>query len=177
MSNHKKANKGYFAQRRLVYLIVLLLIFPFRAEGIRKGSPCKPVKTNIRLSVSIKQLPFIPPEMIDPTMIVNPYDTHYHACDKMPVPLRSITKNIYYNNISKDPTMYGTVIIHALISEYGEVEKCIVAKEIYNSRLVEQLVNSIRHTRFEPARRDGFAVKVWIGIPVRFKLSDKIVMN
>jgi TonB-like protein len=157
--------------------LVLLLVIPLSAkkpQGIqveeshmfKKGEI--PEELGISYHVYVKPLDLIPPDKIEPTKCTNKYSKRYAPCGIMPKPIEASYEFIAYRHVNKDKNMYGTVLVHTLINKKGEVKKCIVAKTIQDSALVDILIDEIKKSSFHPAIRNGKPVDVWVGIQVKF---------
>jgi len=127
-----------------------------------------PEDLGISYHVNVKLLDLIPPDKIEPTKFTNKHSKRYAPCDIMPKPIEASYEFIAYRHVNKDKNMYGTVLVHTLINKKGEVKKCIVAKTIQDSALVDILVEGIKNSSFHPAIRNNKPVDVWLGIPVKF---------
>jgi protein TonB len=57
------------------------------------------------------------------------------------------------------------------ITEQGSVEDVQVERSAGHPDLDESAMEAVRRWRFDPARRDGEPVAVWVRIPVEFKLQ------
>jgi protein TonB len=57
------------------------------------------------------------------------------------------------------------------ITEQGHVEAVQVERSTGHTDLDESAMEAVRRWRFDPARRDGTPVAVWVLIPVEFKLQ------
>ncbi|MCI0516089.1 energy transducer TonB, partial [candidate division KSB1 bacterium] len=66
----------------------------------------------------------------------------------------------------------GTVYLHLLVTETGQVEDVKVIKSLgLNNGLDEAAIAAVKKTQWTPAQQRGNPVKVWISIPVRFKVN------
>ena len=66
----------------------------------------------------------------------------------------------------------GTIIVNALISEYGDVLQAAVIKNFKDSMgLDKSAENAVRQWKFKPAQKDGVSVKVWKPIVLGFKVK------
>jgi protein TonB len=57
------------------------------------------------------------------------------------------------------------------ITEQGRVEEVQLERSAGYPALDESAQEAVRRWRFDPARRDGAPVAVWVLIPVEFKLQ------
>jgi len=66
----------------------------------------------------------------------------------------------------------GTIIVNALISEYGDVLQAAVIKSFKDSMgLDKSAENAVRQWKFKPAQKDGVSVRVWKPIVLGFKVK------
>ncbi|NUQ80088.1 MAG: energy transducer TonB [Bacteroidetes bacterium] len=85
--------------------------------------------------------------------------------------LAAIQKAIVYPEIAKRAGIEGTVVIRAAINEKGDVIKAVVAKGI-GAGCDEAATEAVMKAKFKPGSQRGKPVKVWLTIPVRFKLKS-----
>ena len=64
----------------------------------------------------------------------------------------------------------GTVVLNVLISETGAVEQVEMIKGVGRDDMDREAIAAVRQWSFEPAQKDGVAVKVWKVERVVFKL-------
>ncbi|MCZ6820679.1 MAG: energy transducer TonB [Calditrichaeota bacterium] len=108
-----------------------------------------------------------PPEEGDGMNIFVPYD-------EAPSPIggfRSIQKALKYPEIARKAGIEGRVIIQVLVSEKGKVIKTRVIKSLGHSGCDEAAVKAIRGVKWKPALQRDKPVKVWVAIPVIFRLK------
>ncbi len=67
----------------------------------------------------------------------------------------------------------GTVILEVLVDERGSVDEIRVFKTSGYDLLDESAVSSVYKWAFEPGTRGGFVKKMWVRVPIRFKLTSK----
>jgi protein TonB len=109
-----------------------------------------------------------PPKEEEETPIFVPYDSP-------PKPIggyAAIQKNLVYPEIARRAGVEGTVIIQALIDTKGNVVKTRVLKSLGNNGCDEAAIAAIRKTKWKPAMQRDKPVKVWVSIPVIFKLKE-----
>ena len=66
----------------------------------------------------------------------------------------------------------GTVRVRALVGEDGRVVQTLVARTSGDETLDAAALEAVADWRFEPARRDGVAVRAWASVPIEFRLLD-----
>ena len=65
----------------------------------------------------------------------------------------------------------GTVLLKIRITEQGSVEDVQVERSAGHPDLDQSTMEAVQRWRFEPARRSGEPVAVWVQLPVVFKLQ------
>jgi len=65
----------------------------------------------------------------------------------------------------------GTVVLRARVTVEGAVAEVVIDRSAGHTDLDTAAVEALRRWRFEPARRAGRPVEVWIVIPVHFSLG------
>lgn len=86
--------------------------------------------------------------------------------DELPYALERIPPD--YPEWARQKGIDGTVIVQALIGKDGWVKDARVVNSI--PALDDYALGAVRQWRFQPARRKGAPVAVWVAIPVRFVL-------
>jgi len=76
-----------------------------------------------------------------------------------------------YPEVAQEGGIEGVVVVQAFIDETGRVKETLILTGVPNSGLNEAAMESIRKTRFRPAKQREKPVGVWISIPVNFKLK------
>jgi periplasmic protein TonB len=66
----------------------------------------------------------------------------------------------------------GRVKIRVLVGENGRPQEVTVGESSGESALDQAALEAVREWRFEPAKRNGVAVRAWAIVPVEFKLID-----
>lgn len=67
----------------------------------------------------------------------------------------------------------GTVLVRALIGEYGRVESASVEQSSGNRLLDQAAVRAVNHASFHPYRENGIAQSVYTLIPIAFSLNEE----
>lgn len=65
----------------------------------------------------------------------------------------------------------GTAMLKMRITAQGHVEEAQVERSAGHPDLDQAAVEAVRRWRFEPARRGGEAVAIWVVLPVEFRLQ------
>jgi periplasmic protein TonB len=96
------------------------------------------------------------------------------AYDEAPQPLGGFTaiqKNLVYPEIARKAGVEGRVYVNVLIDERGNVIDTQILKSLGNNGCDEAAIVAIRAVKWKPAKQRDKPVKVWVGIPVVFKLK------
>jgi len=107
-----------------------------------------------------------PPEDDDEAIVFVPYD-------EPPQPVGgfvAIQKKLVYPEIARKAGVEGRVIIWARVDEKGNVVNTKVQKSLGPNGCDEAAVEAIKSVQWRPAKQRDRAVKVWIAVPVDFKL-------
>ncbi len=99
------------------------------------------------------------------------------TADKL-VPVQIMPEMIYeetpeYPRLARQAKITGTVWVHALIGEDGNVLKANVSKSSGTVSLDEAAVKAAFKNKFKPAIQGGHVVKTWVTYPVKFSLDSK----
>jgi TonB family protein len=66
----------------------------------------------------------------------------------------------------------GKVEVRVLVGENGRPQEVTLGKSSGDASLDDAAMEAVRRWRFEAARRNGVAVRVWASVPIEFKLID-----
>jgi protein TonB len=89
---------------------------------------------------------------------------------EQPVPLYG-EQPIEYPLTLWDQRVEGETVLRVRVTEMGAVDSVEVSTSSGNANLDAAAVKGIRELRFQPGRRDGERVRVWVSIPVVFSTS------
>ena len=95
------------------------------------------------------------------------------AYDDPPEPIGgfgAIQRNLKYPEIARKAGVEGRVFVKVAIDEKGNVFRTEVIKSLGNNGCDEAAIEAIKKVKWRPAKQRDRAVKVWISIPVFFKL-------
>lgn len=112
--------------------------------------------------------PPAPPEVEDESSQI------FVAYDKAPEPIggfAAIHKNLKYPEIARKAGVEGRVFVKVAIDEKGNVFRAEIIKSLGNNGCDEAAIEAIKKVKWKPAMQRDRAVKVWISIPVIFKLK------
>ena len=107
-----------------------------------------------------------PPEEDDDMFVFVPYD-------EPPTPIggfSAIQKKLVYPEIARKAGVEGRVTVQAQIDVDGTVKRTKVVQTLGPNGCDEAAINAIRAVRWKPAKQRDRPVKVWIAVPVDFKL-------
>lgn len=96
------------------------------------------------------------------------------AYDEEPRPIggfAAIQRALKYPEIARKAGIEGKVIVHVLVNEKGVVERTKILKSLGHSGCDQAAVKAIRSVKWKPALQRDKPVKVWVAIPVIFKLK------
>ena len=111
-----------------------------------------------------------PPPPPDPNgaVVFVPYD-------EPPVPIGgfpAIQKNLVYPEIARKAGIEGRVTVYAEVDENGIVANTKVVTSLGPNGCDEAAINAIKSIKWYPAKQRDTNVKVWIAVPVDFRLDD-----
>ena len=101
-------------------------------------------------------------------------DMIFVAYDEGPTPkggFRSIQKALKYPEIARKAGIEGRVTVHVLVSEKGEVLQTKILQSLGHTGCDQAAVNAIKKVKWNPAMQRDKPVKVWVAIPVIFRLK------
>jgi len=101
-------------------------------------------------------------------------DMVFVAFDEPPTPkggFRSIQKALKYPEIARKAGIEGRVTVHVLVSEKGIVIKTKILQSLGHTGCDQAAVNAIRKVKWNPAMQRDKPVRVWVAIPVIFRLK------
>lgn len=108
-----------------------------------------------------------PPPSDDEDMIV------FVPYDEPPEPIggyAAIQRNLVYPEIARKAGVEGRVVVYAQVDENGSVLRTRVVQSLGPNGCDEAAENAIRSVKWKPAKQRDRAVKVWIAVPVEFRL-------
>jgi len=118
-------------------------------------------------ALDLSDIPPPPPPPDDGDMI-------FVAFDEPPTPkggFRSIQKALKYPEIARKAGIEGRVTVHVLVSEKGIVIKTKILQSLGHTGCDQAAVNAIKKVRWNPAMQRDKPVRVWVAIPVIFRLK------
>lgn len=92
--------------------------------------------------------------------------------DVMPTPIggmKAIAENVIYPETAKINKLEGKVVVKVLIDEKGSVTSTEIMESL-SFECDKAAADAIKKVKFNPAMKDGKAVKCEMMIPVQFKL-------
>ncbi|MFQ5823721.1 MAG: energy transducer TonB [bacterium] len=94
--------------------------------------------------------------------------------DEPPYPIGGFTaiqRALKYPEIARKAGIEGRVIVQVLVSEKGKVIRTKIIKSLGHSGCDEAAVSAIKSVKWKPALQRDKPVKVWVAIPVIFRLK------
>lgn len=128
----------------------------------------------IPFSWQCNTIPLAPEKIIDSPLPSVQTESTFIAYDEAPEPIggfAAIQKNLHYPEIARKAGIEGRVILNVLIAENGEVEEVKVLESLGHNGCDEAAMEAVRSVKWKPAMQQGKPVKVWVGIPVIFKVN------
>lgn len=114
-------------------------------------------ETEVDFSETIEDLP--PPEEDEPIV-------PFFALSEKPEPIRPVSPE--YPELARKAGIEGRVTVKVLIGTKGNVEKVEIVKG--NPMLNDAAVEAAKNAQFKPGKQRDRFVKVWMTIPIDFKL-------
>lgn len=121
--------------------------------------------------INLDELPPPPPP---PEEEIDESATIFVAYDEPPAPIGGFTaiqKKLQYPEIARKAGVEGRVYVNVLIDQKGNVVDTKILKSLGNNGCDEAAVSAIKAVKWTPAKQRDKPVKVWVGIPVVFKLK------
>ncbi len=142
---------------------------PTESEDVPEDATIESTELNLDLA----ELPPPPPPgegAVDQGYVFVPYD-------EPPVPiggLAAIQRHLKYPEIARKAGLTATVIIGVLIDEHGNPIKTQVLKGAgVKIGFEEAARDAVMAVKWKPAKQRDRAVKVWVSIPIHFKVRDE----
>ncbi len=101
-------------------------------------------------------------------------DMIFVAFDEPPTTIggfMAIQKALRYPEIARKAGIEGRVTVHVLVSEKGEVVRTKILQSLGHTGCDQAAVNAIKKVKWNPAMQRDKPVKVWVAIPVIFRLK------
>jgi TonB family protein len=93
------------------------------------------------------------------------------AVDEQPKLLKRVEP--VYPTLAQRAKLEGSITVNALINESGSVSSTGILKGMKDDKGLEKAAEAaVRKWKFQPAKKDGVNVKVWMAIVVTFKSGD-----
>jgi protein TonB len=95
------------------------------------------------------------------------------AVEKNPEPLVSILSLAKYPDIAKKAGIEGRVVVKVLIDKDGKPLKSQILKNPGTDIFDESATKAVMDATYSPAEQNGKPVKVWMVIPISYKLNKQ----
>ncbi|HDQ45901.1 MAG TPA: energy transducer TonB [bacterium] len=119
-----------------------------------------------QFDISDEAPPPPPPPDDDDAIVFVPYD-------EPPEPIggfAAIQRRLVYPEIARKAGVEGRVLIYAQVDEEGIVQRTRVIQSLGPNGCDEAAIEAIKAVKWKPAKQRDRAVKVWIAVPVDFRL-------
>jgi protein TonB len=116
--------------------------------------------------LNLEDEPPPPPPPDDGAIVFVPYD-------EPPMPIggfQAIQKRLVYPEIARKAGVEGRVLVWAQVDVDGSVVRTKIVKSLGPNGCDEAAVNAIKSVDWKPAKQRDRPVKVWIAVPVDFRL-------
>jgi protein TonB len=121
--------------------------------------------TDLNVTDETSDLPPPPEDFSDDQIVFVPHDEE-------PVPIggfEAIQRRLVYPDFARKAGVEGKVLVYALIDVDGTVVNTKVMKSVVGCD--DAAVNAIKAVKWKPAMQRDRPVKVWVMVPVEFKLK------
>jgi TonB family protein len=136
---------------------------PVESEGPEPVEAIEPEGAELVEAAEDEVLPIEPP----PPTTARGDLVNLHDADRAPTTLNRTPPD--YPMTSRRMKHAGTVVLNVLVDENGAVDEVEIIRGVSNE-LNEAAVRAVKSWTYEPAEKDGVAVKVWKPEKVAFKL-------
>jgi periplasmic protein TonB len=85
-------------------------------------------------------------------------------------PLYRVNPPPPYPSVARQRNYEGTVLLEVLVDEKGRVGRLRIARSSGYPLLDQAALDGVKGWRFEPGRRSGEKIAMWVEIPIRFTL-------
>ena len=109
-----------------------------------------------------------PPPQKDGEIVFVPYDSP-------PQPIggfEAIQQNLVYPELARKAGVEGRVLVYVQVDEKGEVSRTRAIQSLGPNGCDEAAVAAVKAVKWKPAQQRDQKVKVWIAVPVDFKLGS-----
>lgn len=100
--------------------------------------------------------------------------TTFQAYDKPPTPVggfAAIQQSLEYPEIARRAGIEGRVVLNILVDQEGSIESVKVLKSLGDNGCDEAAIQAVKAVDWQPATQNGNPVRVWVGLPVIFKID------
>lgn len=96
-------------------------------------------------------------------------DDFVYAEEQPKFDFAELQSRVKYPDIARERSIQGKVVVRVLIDKDGSIAKYVVVESAH--KLLEpEAVKAVLATTFTPAKQNGQPTKIWISIPVNFRI-------
>lgn len=123
----------------------------------------------------LSQTPMVPEFEPQPPKAVSNRDSEpdigdFVSVEKEPsFEYEELAGNVVYPDIARRDSIEGQVLVGALIGTDGKVEKTQILSSDHNYLNISA-ATAVKATRFTPAIKDGKPLRMWVRIPIVYRL-------
>jgi len=113
--------------------------------------------------------PSPPPPPID-------FEPYFEPIEQMPEPLggySALTRLIQYPELARQAGIEGRVLVAVYIDKDGRVLAAKIMKSLGPSGCDEAAIKAVKTVQWKPGMQRDIPVKVWVSVPVDFKLTRR----
>lgn len=171
-------------QQQKVDIVIDVQEIPQTEQEKRPPAPQRPtvpiesededIPEDVTIETTEIDLSELPPPPPPPEEEIDESATIFVAYDEPPAPIggfAAIQAKLKYPEIARKAGVEGRVYVNVLIDEKGNVVDTRILKSLGNNGCDEAAVEAIKAVKWKPAKQRDKPVKVWVGIPVVFKLK------
>jgi periplasmic protein TonB len=132
------------------------------------------IPEDVTIDITDINLEDLPPPPPPPETETGVNTQIFVAYDEPPSPIGGFTaiqKKLKYPEIARKAGVEGRVYVNVLIDQKGNVVDTKILKSLGNNGCDQAAMSAIKSVKWTPAKQRDKPVKVWVGIPVVFKLK------
>jgi TonB family protein len=175
---HKKENPIMRRSPTLRFAVLLALavaVVPLSWQCSQKAGPESPVATKQQdVSEKVASSSTSSELRVSTQSLSSESSFEFVEYDTPPMPVggfAAIQRNLRYPEIARKAGIEGRVILYILIDESGQVRDTRVVQSLGQAGCDEAAIEAVKSVRWKPAMQRDKPVKVWVAIPVIFRLK------